>query len=116
VKTLLFSGGSISDAVLDWRGRAIAQGIPIPGPWDMWLISKFSCRENGGRLTLEVVQESQIGRLLLRKVKEGLLGTLSIGDYALSSPREELGTVSDKVKQPYRIPMETGYNISKDCV
>jgi hypothetical protein len=34
VKPVPLSDRSIPDAGLDWRGRAIARAVPIPGPWD----------------------------------------------------------------------------------
>jgi len=34
VKPVPLSDGSIPDAGLDWRGRAITRAVLIPGPWD----------------------------------------------------------------------------------
>jgi len=48
VKPVPLSDGSTPDAGLDWRGRAIARALPVPGPWDEWLIPKFSHRARGG--------------------------------------------------------------------
>ena len=53
VKPVPMSDGSTPDAALDWRGRAIARAVPVPGPWDEWFIAKFSHGARGGRLTPE---------------------------------------------------------------
>jgi len=53
VKPVPLSDGSTPDADLDWRGRAIAWAVPVPGPWDEWFIPEFSHGARGGRLTPE---------------------------------------------------------------
>jgi len=77
VKPVPLLDGSIPDAGLDWRGRAIARAIPIPGPWDEWFIPKFSHVARGGRLTPERLRELLIGSILWPKEKEALLRMLS---------------------------------------
>jgi len=77
VKPVPLSDGSTPDAGLDWRGRAIARAVPIPGPWESWLIPRFSHRARGGRLTRERLRELWIGSISRPKDKDALLGMLS---------------------------------------
>jgi len=63
VKPVPLSDGSIPDDGLDWRGRAIARAVPIPGPCDKWFIPKFSHGARGGRLTPERLRELWIGSI-----------------------------------------------------
>jgi len=53
VKPATLLHGSTPDAGPNWRGRAIARAVPVPGPWDEWFTPKFSHRARGGRLTPE---------------------------------------------------------------
>jgi hypothetical protein len=101
VKPVSLSDGSIPDARLDGRGRAIARAIPILGPWDEWFIPKFSHGARGGRLTPERLRELRIGSILWLKEMEALLGMLSNREYALSWKWEELGMISDVVEPPH---------------
>ena len=83
VKPVPLSDESIPDARLDWRGRAIARAVPIPGPWDKWFIPRFSHGARGGRLTPERLRELRIGSILWPKEEEALLGMILNREYAL---------------------------------
>jgi len=67
VKPVPLSDECTPDARLDWRGRAIARALPIPGPWDEWFISKCSHRARGGKITPQKLQESRIGSVISPK-------------------------------------------------
>jgi len=84
VKPGPMSDGSTPDAGLNWRGRVIAQAVPIPGPWYEWCIPKISHRTQGGRLTPERSREPCIGSILRPKKQDAVLGMLSNREYALS--------------------------------
>ena len=72
------------DAGLNWTGRALVQAVPIQGSHDIWVMSKFSHAESGGRLTPERVRELKRGSLYWPNVKETLLAVPN-REYALSS-------------------------------
>jgi hypothetical protein len=116
VKPVPFEDGSIPDAGLDLRGIAIARAVPIPGPWDEWFIPQFSHRARGRWLTPERIRELQIGSILWQKEQKALIGMLSNREYTLSWTWEELGTISNQVKPPHRIRLESGHSVRKDCV
>ena len=103
VKPILLSNGCITDAGLDRRGSAIARAVPIPRPWDRWIIPFFSHGDRGRRLTPERLWVLWIGSLLWPKEKEALLGMLSNREYALSWTWEELEMISNKVEPPHPI-------------
>jgi hypothetical protein len=103
VKPDPMSDGSIPDAGLDWRGRAIARAVPIRGLWDEWFIPKFSHGTTAGRLTPEGLRKLWIGSIIWPIEKQALLGMLSNREYVLSWTWKELGTISDEVKPPHCI-------------
>ena len=92
------SDGSIPDTGLDWRERAIAKALPVPGPWEKRFIPKFSHSVRVGMLTPETLQELRIGIVLWPKKKEALLGMVLNGEYPMSWTWEELGPISDEVE------------------
>jgi hypothetical protein len=111
VKTAPLSNGSIPDAGLNWRGRAIARAIPILGPWIKWFIPKFPHGARGGRLTPERLQELRIGSILWLKEKEAILSKVSNREYYFSWTWKELGKFSDEVEPPQRIRLESAHMV-----
>jgi len=108
--------GCIPHAKLYWRGRAIAWAVPIRSPSDRFILAKLASREWRGRMTLQGVQGLPIGSILCSIEMEALLGMLSNREYAISRPWEKLGTIRNKVDQPYKFQLESGQMVWKDGV
>jgi len=115
-KHVPMSFGSIPDAGLDWRERAISQAVPKPRMWDECVVPKFSHIARDRRLTPKRLRELRIGSILWPKENETLLGMLSNREYPLSWTWEDLGTISHEVEPTQRIQIQPGHNVWKNRV
>lgn len=116
VKPVPLADGCVPDTKLNWRGRAIAQAVPMPCPWKEWFIPKSSHRARGGRWTHERLRELRIGLIIWPNEMEALLGMPLNRGNVLSQTWEELRTIISEVKSPHGIPWVSGHKVWKDQV
>jgi len=110
------SDGWTTDVRLDWREEAIGRVVPRPGHLDQWGIPQISQRDRGGMLTPKIVRELWIGSFFWPNKWESLVGMCSNREWALPWVWDALWTMSEEVKLPHCIWLESGQHVWNDLL
>ena len=106
IKPVKAGDGTTPGGLTNWKQRAIdraktaGQGKPT-GPYDRWLIPKFSDVSQGSRLTPERLEKMLISPRLMPAERKVLETMLFNREKALAWSVEEKGLISDEVEPPH---------------
>ena len=97
-------GGLKPEGREDWRKRAMAKEVYVPGKYSGWIIPKFSAIRKGTRLTSERIEKLNVGKNLTAEEMGVFLEVLFKREAAIAFDVTEKGRFSDEIEPLHVIP------------